>query len=192
MNEPAELENIADHTLLQASKSFDAAQKESRLCVEPERLYLTWQETKALFEQKMTLSVKKLHVSKETLSDRPPLKQFHYSVKDNMDIGLELGRHREKDLFSPLANWINHQRLSGFDTLMVCHTRTQAQRLVSLLVPYGIHLKSIEKFDDIKQSKGQAFVCLGRISSGFIWPAQSLAIITEDEIFGLKRRPKIK
>jgi transcription-repair coupling factor (superfamily II helicase) len=190
--EPAELENIADHTLLQASKSFDAAQKESRLCVEPERLYLTWQETKAFFEQKKTLSVKKLLVSTETMSDRPPLRQFHYSVKDNMDISLELGRRREKDLFFPLADWINHQRLTGFDTLVVCHTRTQAKRLVSLLAPYGIHLKSIESFDDIKQSKGQAFVCIGRISSGFIWPAESLAIITEDEIFGLKRRPKIR
>jgi len=116
--EPSELENIAEHTLLQASKSFDAAQKESLLCVEPERLYLTWQETKTLFEQKKTLSVKKLHVSKETMSDRPPPKQFHFSVKDNSDISLELGRRRGKDLFSPLANWINHHRLSGFDTLM--------------------------------------------------------------------------
>ncbi len=192
LDEPAELENMADHMLLQASKSFDAAQKESRLCVEPERLYLTWQEIKALFEQKKTLFLKKLHVSMETLSDRPALKQFHYSVKDNMDVRLELGRRREKDLFSPLANWINHQRLSGFDTLMVCHTRTQVERLASLLVPYGIHPKSIERFDDIKQSKGQVFVCLGRISSGFVWPSESLAIITEDEIFGLKRRPKIK
>ena len=192
LNEPAELENMADRTLEQALRSFDAAQKESRLCTEPEHLYLTWQETKALFEQKKTLFVKKLHVSKETLSDAPPLKQFHYSVKDNTDISLELGRRREKDLFSPLANWINHQRLSGFDTLMVCHTRTQAKRLASLLIPYGIHLKGIERFDDIEQNKGQVSVCLGRISSGFVWPAESLAIITEDEIFGLKRRPKIK
>jgi len=192
LNEPAELENMADRTLGQALKSFDAAQKESRLCTEPEHLYLTWQETKALFEQQKTLFVKKLHVSKETLSDAPPLKQFHYSVKNNTDISLELGRRREKDLFSPLANWINHQRLSGFDTLMVCHTRTQAKRLASLLVPYGIHLIGIERFDDIEQNKGQVSVCLGRISSGFVWPAESLAIITEDEIFGLKRRPKIK
>jgi transcription-repair coupling factor (superfamily II helicase) len=192
LNEPAELENMADRALGQALKSFDAAQKESRLCTEPEHLYLTWQETKALFEQKKTIFVKKLHVSKETLSDAAPLKQFHYSVKDNTDISLALGRRREKDLFSPLANWINHQRLSGFDTLMVCHTRTQAKRLASLLVPYGIHLIGIERFDDIEQNKGRASVCLGRISSGFVWPAESLAIITEDEIFGLKRRPKIK
>ena len=192
LDEPGELENIADHTLLQASKSFDAAQKESRLCVEPERLYLTWQETQSLCEQKNWLFVKKLHVSKETMPGRPPLKPFHYSVKDNMDISLELERRREKDLFAPLVNWIDHQRLSEFDTLMVCHTRTQAKRLVSLLVPYGIHLKGIEKFADIKQSKGQTFVCPGRISSGFVWPAESLAIITEDEIFGSKRRPKIK
>jgi transcription-repair coupling factor (superfamily II helicase) len=192
LDEPAELENMADYTLLQASKSFDAAQKESRLCVEPERLYLTWQEIKALVEQKKTLFMKKLHVSMETLSDRPALKQFHYSVKDNMDISLELGRRRGKDLFAPLANWIHHQQLSGFDTLMVCHTRTQVDRLESLLVPYGIYPKSIERFYDIKQSKKQAFVCLGRISSGFVWPSESLAIITEDEIFGLRRRPKIK
>jgi len=192
LNEPAELEDMADRTLGQALKSFDAAQKESRLCTEPEHLYLTWQETKALFDQQKTLFVKNLHVSKETLSDAPPVKQFHYSVKNNTDISLELGRRREKDLFSPLANWINHQSLSGFDTLVVCHTRTQAKRLASLLVPYGIHLIGIERFDDIEQNKGQASVCLGRISSGFVWPSESLAIITEDEIFGLKRRPKIK
>jgi len=190
--EPAELENVADHTLLQASKSFDIAQKESRLCVEPERLYFIWQEVQALFEQKKTISVKKLHVSKETLSERPPLEQFHCSVKDNMDISMELECQRDKDLFSPLANWINQKRISGFDTLVVCRTRTQAKRLVSILIPYGIHLKGIEKFSDAEQSKGQVFICLGRISSGFVWPAESLAIITEDEIFGSKRRPKIK
>ena len=190
--EPAELENVADHTLLQASKSFDVAQKESRLCVEPERLYIIWQEAQALFEQKKTISVKKLHVSKETLSERPPLEQFHCSVKDNMDISMELERQRDKDLFSPLANWINQQRISGFDTLVVCRTPTQAKRLVSILIPYGVHLKGIEKFSDAEKSKGQVFICLGRISSGFVWPAESLAIITEDEIFGSKRRPKIK
>ena len=192
LDEPGELENIADLTLMKALESFDAAQKESRLCVEPERLYLTWQETKSLFEQKNTISMKKLPVSKEPMSERPLLKQFHYSVKDNMDISLEFERRREKDLFSPLENWINHQRLSGFDTLVVCHTRTQAKRLMSLLVPYGVHLKGIERFADINQSKGQASVCLGRISSGFVWPAESLAIITEDEIFGSKHRAKIK
>ncbi len=190
--EPAELENIADQTLLQASKSFDAAQKESRLCIEPERLYLSWKETKAIFDQKKTLFVKKLHVSKTIMSDESPFKQFHHSVKDNMDVSLELGRRREKDFFSPLVNWINDQKLSGSNTLIVCRSRTQAERLVSLLVPYGIHLKRIDRFDDIKQNKGESFVCLGRISSGFVWPAESLAIITEDEIFGLKRRPKIK
>ena len=192
LDEPGELENIADLTLKKASERFDAAQKESRLYVEPERLYLTWQETEALFEQKNTISIKKLPVSKEPMSERPLLKQFHYSVKDNMDISLELERRRGKDLFSPLENWINHQRLSGFDTLVVCHTPTQAKRLLSLLIPYGVQLKGIERFADIRQSKGQASVCLGRISKGFVWPAESLAIITEDEIFGSKHRPKIK
>ncbi len=190
--EPAELEKAADQTLLQALKSFSAAQKESRLCVEPERLYLSWQEAEAVFKHKKTLAVKKLHVSKETVSEKQPYGQFSALVKDNIDISLELRRRREKDLFLPLANWINNQRQSGFDTLIVSSTRTQSKRLFSLLAPYGIQPVRIEGFADIKNGTGQAFVCQGRISSGFVWPAESLAIITEDEIFGSKYRRKLK
>jgi transcription-repair coupling factor (superfamily II helicase) len=33
-------------------------------------------------------------------------------------------------------------------------------------------------------------VCLGRVSSGFVWPDEFLAIITEEEIFGVKHYRK--
>jgi transcription-repair coupling factor (superfamily II helicase) len=198
--EPVELEKSADQTLHLASGSFDAAQKEARLCVEPDRLYLTWQEVKAILKRKTTLAVKKLHVSTDIMSDNPPCEHIHppknrrvfnFSVKDNSDITLDLRHHREKDLFSPLAHWINRQRLSGFDTVVVLRSGAQGKRLLSLLTPYGLSLRRIERFSDVHQGKGQAFVCLGRISSGFVWPAESLAIITEDEIFGSKRRAKL-
>ncbi|MFO7554233.1 MAG: transcription-repair coupling factor [Desulfobacterales bacterium] len=190
--EPSELEKAADQTLLQASESFSAAQKESRLCVEPESLYLSWQEAETVFKLKKTLNLKKLHVVKETVPEKVPYGQFDIIVKDNIDIGLELKRRREQNLFLPLANWIKNQRQSGFNTLIVSSTRTQSERLISLLTPYGIQLRNIEGFADIKNSKGQAFVCQGRISSGFVWPAEFLAIITEDEIFGTTHRRRLK
>ncbi len=189
--EPAELENAADQTLRLASKSFDAAKQEGRLCVEPDRLYLSWQDVKEILKRKNTLSVKKLHVSNETLSASAPCEPVHFSVKDNVDITLELKHRREQDLFSPLADWINRHRSSGFNTFVVCRTRAQGKRLLSLMTPYGVPLRHIDRFSDVHQSKGQAFICLGRISSGFVWPAESLAIITEDEIFGSKRRAKL-
>jgi len=190
--EPSELEKAADQTLQLALKSFDAAQKESRLCVEPESLYLSWQKAESVFKHKQTITVKELQVSKETVLEKQPHGQFNVIVKDNVDICQELKRQREHDLFLPLANWIKNQRQAGFDTLIVSNTRTQGERLISLLNPYGIQLRPIEGFANLKNSTGQAFVCQGGISSGFVWPAESLAILTEDEIFGSKHRRKVK
>ena len=190
--EPAELEKVADQTLEHASKSFVAARKEGRLCVEPEGLYLTWSKAKDLFIHKKTLTFKKLPVSKGSLTTEQPPRRFDFSVKGHIPSPLELTPRREKNLFSPLANWINAQKEAGFVTLLVCNKRVQAERLKSLLDPYGIHLSLVNGLPDIQQSKGQVFVCLGQISCGFVWPAESLAIITEDEIFGSKRRRKIK
>ncbi len=190
--EPAELEKVADQTLEQASKSFVAASKEARLCVEPESLYLTWSKIKDLFMHKKTLTLKKLSVSKGALTTEQSLRRFDFSVKGDISTSMELAHHREENLFSPLKNWINAQKQAGFVTILVCNKRAQAERLKSLLVPYGIHLGRVDGLPDIQQGIGQVFVCLGQISCGFVWPAESLAIITEDEIFGSKRRRKIK
>jgi transcription-repair coupling factor (superfamily II helicase) len=63
----------------------------------------------------------------------------------------------------------------------------------SLLQHYGIALQVIERFHPVSsastvQARKMPYVevCLGRLSSGFVWPDQKLAIITEDEIFGVK------
>jgi transcription-repair coupling factor (superfamily II helicase) len=189
--EPAELEKAADQTLHLAFKSFDAAQEEGRLCVEPERLFLSWQDMKEIVTQKNTLAVKKLHVSGEISPDGGPCEPIHFSVQDNADITLNLKHRREQNLFLPLADWINRHRLSGFNTFVVCRSKTQSKRLLSLMSPYGVPLKSIDGFSEVHQNNGQAFVCLGRIFSGFVWPAESLAIITEDEIFGSRHRAKL-
>jgi transcription-repair coupling factor (superfamily II helicase) len=189
--EPAELEKAADQTLSLASKSFDAAQEEGRLCVEPERLFLSWPEMKEILKPKNTLAVKKLPVSGDILPDGEPCEPIHFSVQDNADITFDLKHRRESNLFSPLADWINRHRLSGLNTFVVCRSQTQSKRLLSLLAPYGVPLSRIDGFSDVHRKNGQAFVCLGRISSGFVWPAESLAIITEDEIFGSRRRAKL-
>ena len=190
--EPIELEKAAQQSRQQASNSFVAACNEARLCVEPDSLYLKWSKAKEIIKRKSLLTVKKLPVSKGILDSARAFRQLNFSVKDNLAISLELKRRREKGLFSPLANWINYQRQSGCITLIVCSTRAQADRLKSLLMPYGIHLRLSDGFPDVKQGKGLAYICIGQISSGFVWPVESLAIIIEDEIFGAKHRRRRK
>jgi transcription-repair coupling factor (superfamily II helicase) len=189
--EPAELEKAADQTLRMASKGYDAAHKEGRLCVEPERLFMSWQDIKEILKKKKTFAFKKVHVSDEMLSVNALSEHIPFSVQDNADIAFELKHRREKDLFLPMAEWINRHRLAGFNTFVVCRSRVQGKRLLSLMTPYGVSLKLVDGFSDVHPDKGGAYICLGRISSGFVWPAESLAVITEDEIFGTKRRAKL-
>jgi len=192
LTEPAELEKAADQSQQQASNCFVSACNDTRLCVEPDRLYLKWSDAKNIFKHKKLLTVKKLSVSKGFFYNGQASRIFNFTVKDNMDISLELKRRREKALFSPLANWINDQKKFGCVTLLVCKTKVQAERLKSLLVPYGIHLRFIDGFPDVEPGENQVYVCTGQVSSGFSWPAESLAIITDTEIFGSKHRPRRK
>jgi len=150
LTEPAELEKAANQSQEQASNCFVSACNDSRLCVEPERLYLTWSDAKNIFKHKKLLTIKHLSVSKGFFDNGQPSRAVNFTVKDNMDISLTLKRRRETALFSPLANWISDQKQSGCATLLVCKTSTQAHRLKSLLLPYGIHLKFIEFFSDVK------------------------------------------
>ncbi|MBW2055611.1 MAG: transcription-repair coupling factor, partial [Deltaproteobacteria bacterium] len=72
LTEPAELEKAANQSQEQASNCFVSACNDSRLCVEPERLYLTWSDAKKIFKHKKLLTVKHLSVSKGFLYNGQP------------------------------------------------------------------------------------------------------------------------
>jgi transcription-repair coupling factor (superfamily II helicase) len=190
--EPTDLEQAAEQSRQQASDSFVAACNEARLCVAPDSLYLKWAKDQEIFKRKRLLKVKMLPVSEGILDSKRTFRQFNFSVNDNSAIILDLKRRREKSLFSPLVNWFNDQMQTGCVTLIVCRTKVQADRLKSLLVPYGINIRLIDGFPEVIQDKGLVYVCIGQVSSGFVWPVESLAIITEDEIFRAKHRHRIK
>ena len=198
--EPKDLEKAAEESWEQASKNFVTARNKSRLCVEPDMLYLKWSKGEEILTQKKPLTAKMLPVSKRiphTNQDKNhPFLQCDFSVKENTSMREELKSRRGKEnLLLPLADWINNKNSSGYTTVLVCSAGSQAERLKSLLVPYGIQLKIIDGFPDVKRGfkrgKGITYLCLGRVSKGFVWQAESLAVITEDEIFGSKHRRRI-
>ena len=200
LTEPDELEKAAKESWEQALENFVDARNERRLCVEPDTIYLKWSKAQETILQRKPLTVRMFplptlafDIQKKNQSSL----ECHFNVQDNTDMRSELQSYQQKDkLLLPLANWIDDKRKSGYVTLLVCRTRSQADRLKSLLAPYGIQLKLIDTFPDVKSDfklgKGIGYVCLGQVSKGFIWPAESLAIITEDEIFGAKHRRRSK
>ena len=191
--EPEELKKAAVELQTQTSKNYTLACSEKRLCVEPESLYLKWEALSNTLLKKKPVTLRMLPILREQSDKNQKPLQYTLSTHDNSDVRLALKTHVEKErLLLPLAQWISDNKQSGLNTLIVCHSGPQAGRLISLLAPYNIKLEKIDGFSDISQGNGFAFICLGRISSGFVWPDESLAVITENEIFGAKRRRRLK
>ncbi len=116
---------------------------------------------------------------------------FQFSIQDNTTISLDLKNYREKEnRLTPLADWIKDKQQSGYTVLMVCSTSAQAERAASLLKFYGIRAISSQGLPENKAAKGLFHLCIGQLSAGFVWHDESLAMITEDEIFGKKQRRK--
>ena len=168
------------------AQNFAASCQDKRLCVEPSALYLNWSQIKDLIAQHKPLDFKMLEVQESQGFNRPEIK-FEAVTGSNADIILSLKNYQGKEnLLKPLAGWINEKRRRGLTTLLVCRTKTQAERLKSLLIPYGFQFKFADTLAHAKIEPGTLYLCLGHLSAGFTWTDESIAIITEAEIFGLK------
>ena len=168
-------------------KNYAASCDQKRLCVDPSSLYMSGSQLKARISQYKPLAFKMLQIKSREGHLHTEAIKFKANVGTNTDIGLQLKNYQEKEnLLKPLAEWIDEKRIAGLTTLIVCRTKTQADRIKSLLAPYGFQLKIADSFAGVTIEPGAIYLCLGQISTGFVWPDESLAIITEAEIFGLK------
>jgi len=184
-----ELDKVALETEERLINNFKASRDEGKLCVEPQELYLNWSQAVAAISERKPLSFKMLDVLKSNDHHRAPPYQFHAAVEQNTDLRMALKNYREKDqLLRPLIEWLWSKQHSGYTTILICRNRSQADRLNSLLVPYGIQLTAVNEFTEIKRNSGQVYICIGQVSGGFVWPAEYLALVTDDEIFGVRHQ----
>ncbi len=183
--EPGELKASAEAAYGKVEANYRSAVSEGRLCVEPDRLYLNWERIRSRMADFPGIAVKTLAV------DRPGSAggyRFDCDSRENEAVREQIKARRDKDRpFAPLAEWIEARKSAGQCVVMVCRTRSQADRLRTLLAPYGHSPKVRDLFPD-RCIPGTCRICLGRVSTGFVWERMSLAVITEDEIFGPRQR----
>ena len=190
--EPKDLENIAIESQEQTKINYENACMEKRLCVEPDSLYLRWLELKEILLKNKPLSLKMLPVLNESWDKRMTFPQYNLSVINNTSINEQLKcRRGDEKQYLPLSDWINDKKRFGYTTVIVCSNRARAGNLESILSPYGIQTRFVNSFHHVEPCTNCVYICYGVLSSGFVLPDLSLAIITEDEIFGKQRR-KVK
>ena len=184
-----ELEKAASETEERVLNNYASACDEKRLCVAPGSLYQKWSQASGVLLEKKPLVFKMLEVSKSRQTAQARPLQFKVTIEDNSDLSMALKNPAEKEnLFRPLVDWLRDKGRSGYTALAVCRTGAQADRLQSLLDAYGLPMKFLNGFSEVQSNRGQLCICIGQVSGGFVWPAQSLAMVTDDEIFGVRHQ----
>ena len=166
---------------------YTSLRDEKKLCVEPRALYLKWSEAETVIDKTKPLVFKMLDVSKPKEHPEHLPFLFKATVETNADLSLKLKQPQSKGhLLRPLVEWLTEKKQFGYTTRVVCQTRSQANRLHALLTPYRVDMEIVDHFPRRNTNQQRLYICIGRISAGFVWPAESLAVITDDEIFGVQ------
>ncbi len=199
--EPRDLQKTADDVFGQAQANYVLSLQDKSFGVEPASLFLTWEEIEKTLIKERPLSIKSLSVVRADENANSPVR-IDFTTEDNSELQRELKtRKNSEQLFLPLAQWLGEKTEAGMNAMIVCASKSRAQRAESILKPYGARTDIMEYFDPRRLSRGgatgRAFLCIGDLASGFVWPEESLAVMTDMEIFGAQRRrkpsaPKVK
>jgi transcription-repair coupling factor (superfamily II helicase) len=116
---------------------------------------------------------------------------IRFQVRENNSFRLDPSAEGE-GLLKPLVEKLLACQVEHRHLLMVCHQKSQAQRLYEMLSHYNLPLALTEREfpEESTRPDTQLRIMIGDISRGFQLAEDHLAVIAEEEIFGvrIKRR----
>jgi transcription-repair coupling factor (superfamily II helicase) len=106
-------------------------------------------------------------------------------ASSNEDLSRRIKAEGLKVLIQEIQGWLN----KGWAIYVTAQTPGQGKRLVELLEDFGLKA-GVRDFFPLHPltERGRLAVVIGDLKAGFLLPSEGLAIVTEEEIFGLKRR----
>jgi transcription-repair coupling factor (superfamily II helicase) len=119
-----------------------------------------------------------------------PSKVFHLGTSSHSELSLAIRSHQNKEkLLEPLALQFQKWQAVGTSSFLICQQKEQARRLAELLMGYGVEvLLSAAPFGQESSDSPALKVLIGPSLKGFVWPAENLAIVSEEELFGRRSR----
>lgn len=184
LDQPGESAAMVEKQAARIQDASRVALEDQRLCVPKEDLFITWEDV-------LSRSADHQLILREVPMVGDTGAVVTTDIVGNSTIRAELaGRQGAMQPLLPLVNWLGERGKEGCVPIVVCSTPSQVARVAELLGPYGITPRTAETFPDLKKTgtHRRPVLCLGRVGAGFVWSDEQIAVITEDEIFGAKRR----
>ncbi len=168
-------------------RHYHAALDEKRIISPPHELFLQCNSTDEL-------NVKNQHVFFESLDVALPGEvKVGFNTQANDDIRSNMITFdTPTGALAALAEQVEQWGANSITVFLVCHTTSQCERLSTILSDYGLQANISQDrtfVDIISQRHTNAIeICVGKLDRGFRYEEGLIVVITEEEIFGEKKR----
>ena len=126
------------------------------------------------------------------LSDqRGASRVFDLGTTAHTELAAAVKAHENRErLLEPLASRFRNWTGQGLSVYFVCAGRDRAERMSELLQDYRVEAVSSSRgFGEESFEAGLVKIIQGTLGSGFLWPAEKLAVAAEEELFE-RRSPR--
>ena len=191
VDEGDEVEKEAQAFSRLIEEHYEKASSKRGFAPPPETSYLL--EASLYFER-----FRRIYLQGGPVAPAPCQRVFSFEMETNENLQREMKASlsaktgsSETFPFSILVKNLQEWREKGMRVFITSHTQGQAERLRDLLSEYGLgpRLEKAKKFGEaLDQSEESLVLLVGSLSSGFRNPGEGWVILTEEEIFGERRR----
>ncbi|MEW6078919.1 MAG: transcription-repair coupling factor [Thermodesulfobacteriota bacterium] len=187
-------EAAVDHRRM-ISDNYLSSRDEKKMCVPPETSFLDWEEARRIMYGYRLVIFRMLPGQEDSICSDRPADHLRLDIRTvtGLPVSLKYNPDRDRPL-KPLAEWIAGNRAEGQTTVIVCGSRSRADRLQEMLFSYDIQPVLAGTFSDmLTADPGSIGLVTGQVSSGFISPDCGLSLICESDVFaGGRRRRSVR
>ena len=176
--DPPAIEQASDHFAVEVAEGEKRMRDRGELHASAETLFLDPRQLETALRKRPRIDFSGLRLLH--LEEERPL--FRINAEGNGD--LRQGEGGLQALAGHLRDWSDR----GWQVILVCHQRGQAERLLDLLEPHRVPVRFSPAATFGDAGRGEIHLLLGELSAGFRLPDDRLALVTEEEIFGRRVR----
>ncbi|MBW2092226.1 MAG: transcription-repair coupling factor, partial [Deltaproteobacteria bacterium] len=150
------------------------------------RLYQSPDSLMRSFEGKPVIQVRDLAV----LDDSDQARSFHFSTETNQDLRTLIEQSdKSAGMLMPFVARVRAWLDQDLEIILACHTEEQAKRIANLLENYGLYpILDLGAPKSPDKLPARFRLQIGFLSSGFVLHEFKRAFVSEDELFGPRRR----
>ncbi len=183
--EPEDCQKRFDEFLREIVMAHEACQTAEKI-ISPEELFITEDQLKSMISDPQGWIYRELALE-ETV--------FHFRTESHEAISLLLkNAHLGEGMLAPLFQRLDEWVTQGLRLWVVATTHAQLVRLKDLFSKSKIPVHEFHgKIPDLEQHPQVAagiWILEGHLAKGFLWSAERIALLTDQEIFGEKQRRK--